>query len=266
MRTPIVEIENVVNYLGGELVHDGVSLTIAPKEIFAIMGGSGSGKTTLLRNVLMLLKPASGSVKVFGTNVVNCTESDAQNVRRRWGVMFQQGALFSGLSVLENIMFPLTEFAGLPRVLSKEIALLKLSLVGLSAQAAYKHPSELSGGMLKRAAAARAIALDPELLILDEPTAGLDPKSTKEFDELLLSLRESLGLSILLVSHDVDSLQRLCDRAAFLGQGKVLSVGSLEALKASKEPMIESYFSAYAQGQRRTHITPIVHHPLRGLR
>jgi phospholipid/cholesterol/gamma-HCH transport system ATP-binding protein len=267
MQQPIVEVRQLQNIIGLNMVHESVNLTVNAGQIFGIIGGSGSGKTTILRNILMLLKPTAGEVKVFGVDVARCNETEAQSIRRRWGVMFQQGALFSGMTVLENIMFPLMEFARLPKALCQEIALLKVHLVGLNAQAANKYPAELSGGMLKRAAAARAIAMDPELLILDEPTAGLDPKSTEEIDELLLQLRASLGLTVIIVSHDVDSMTRLTDQVAFLGDGKVLEVAPIEVLKQSTQPLIYDYFSAYAEGRRKPlHTIPIVVHPLKGVK
>lgn len=266
MTHNMVELSGLYNIIKGQIVHQDVNLTVQTGEVFALIGGSGSGKTTILRNILMLLKPSAGKVKVFGVDVANCSEREADAVRRRWGVMFQQGALFSGMTVLENLMFPLQEFSGLPKAVCQKLALLKLHLVGLASSAANKYPAELSGGMLKRAAAARAIALDPELLILDEPTSGLDPKSTEEFDQLLLMLRAALGLSIILVSHDVDSLTRLTDRVAFLGNATVLATGSLEELKACSIPEIQAYFHAYAEGQRLpVHKVPMVH-PLRGLK
>lgn len=240
--TRLIEIDDLSNTLGGVVVHDHLNLQVEKGEIMAIIGGSGAGKTTLLRNILMLLQPTGGSLRLFGVDVLKCNDTMISELRQRFGVMFQQGALFSGLTVLENILFPLQEFARLPQSLAIELGLLKIKLVGLPVSAAHKLPGELSGGMLKRAAAARALALDPELLILDEPTTGLDPKSSADFDRLLLNLRDMLGLTLLVVSHDVASLERLGGRVAFLGEGKVLAVGTLGEVRNHPHPIIRSYF------------------------
>jgi len=227
-----------------------LDLNIYPEEIVAIVGGSGCGKTTLLRSILMLLQPTDGSVKVFGTNVTDCSRAQAYQVRRRWGVMFQHSALFSSLSVLQNVMFPLREFSDLSYTSQREMALLKIALSGLPVSAAYKFPAELSGGMQKRAALARAMALDPELLFLDEPTAGLDPSSASAFDELIMHLRTSMGLTVVMVTHDLDTLARVTDRVAFLGEGKVLACEPIQTLVKHDHPLIQSYFSS-ARGQAR---------------
>ena len=240
--TTLIEIKDVSNTLGGVVVHQHLNFEVKKGEVMAIIGGSGAGKTTLLRNILMLLPPTGGSLRLFGVDVLKCNDTVISALRQRFGVMFQQGALFSGLTVLENILFPLQQFARLSQSLAIELSLLKIKLVGLPVSAAHKLPGELSGGMLKRAAAARALALDPELLILDEPTTGLDPKSSADFDRLLLSLRDMLGLTLVVVSHDVASLERLGGRVAFLGDGKVLAVGSLDEVRNNPHPMIRSYF------------------------
>ncbi len=240
--TTLIEIKDVSNTLGGVVVHQHLNFEVKKGEVMAIIGGSGAGKTTLLRNILMLLPPTGGSLRLFGVDVLKCNDTVISALRQRFGVMFQQGALFSGLTVLENILFPLQQFAQLSQSLAIELSLLKIKLVGLPVSAAHKLPGELSGGMLKRAAAARALALDPELLILDEPTTGLDPKSSADFDRLLLSLRDMLGLTLVVVSHDVASLERLGGRVAFLGDGKVLAVGSLDEVRNNPHPMIRSYF------------------------
>lgn len=246
MNTPaIIEISNLTNRLGGQIVHNALNLSVYKKEILGIVGGSGSGKTTLLRSILMLLRPTSGSIKIFDQNIIRASTQQANTIRRRWGVLFQQNALFSSLNVLENVQFPLRTFTRLSADIQQQIALLKIALSGLSQNAALKYPAELSGGMQKRAALARAISLDPELLFLDEPTSGLDPKSAEEFDQLILSLRESLGFTVVMVTHDIDSLSRVADRVAFLGEGKVLAVSPLLDLMKNSHPMIQDYFSGY---------------------
>lgn len=242
-KKPLIEVQHLRNYLGKQWVHDDVSFTINKGEIAAIVGGSGSGKTTILQCILMLLKPTSGSVKVFGTDVTHCTIEEAEKIRRRWGVMFQQGALFSSLTLAENVAFPIAIYSRLPKKIREEIALLKINLVGLTKEDAIKYPAELSGGMQKRGAIARAIAMDPELLFLDEPTSGLDPKSANAFDELILRLRNDLNITVVMVTHDIDSLRRTADKVIFLGDGKVLAEGPIEELVKNENPMIQEYFS-----------------------
>jgi len=243
MSENIIEITNLKNYLGSSFVHTGINLSVKKGEIFAIIGGSGSGKTTILRSILMLLKPTSGSIKVFGKEITTIQELDANAIRRRWGVMFQHSALFSAMTVLENVMFPMHELANLDADFMRDLALLKIALIGLPMEAALKYPYELSGGMQRRAAAARAIAMDPELLFLDEPTSGLDPLSAKQFDELILYLRDALNLTIVIVSHDIDSMLRTTDRVAFIGGGVVRSIEPIESLMQNKDPFIAEYFS-----------------------
>ncbi len=239
----VIEIKGLCNVLNGLTVHQDLNFEVKRGEIMGIIGGSGSGKTTLLRNIWMLLPPTQGSIRLFGEEVVACSERQAYQLRQRFGVMFQQGALFSGLTVLENILFPLKEFSHLEGKLARDLGLLKIKLVGLPLSAAHKLPAELSGGMIKRAAAARALALDPELLFLDEPTSGLDPKSSADFDQLILHLREMLGLTIVIVTHDAGSLKRLTNRVAFLGNGRVLACGPVDEVRQNQDPMIQAYFS-----------------------
>ncbi|OGV29476.1 MAG: ABC transporter ATP-binding protein [Legionellales bacterium RIFCSPHIGHO2_12_FULL_35_11] len=243
MSSPIIEIKNLKNYLGNTFVHKDINISVNKGEIFAIIGGSGCGKTTVLRSILMLMQPTSGEIKVFGQDITKLDENSANAIRRRWGVLFQHSALFSAMTVLENIMFPMHELADLDEEFMKELAMLKIALIGLPKEAAGKLPSELSGGMQRRAAAARAIAMDPELLFLDEPTSGLDPLSAKLFDQLILYLRDALNLTIVIVSHDIDSLKRTTDRVAFLGDGIVRSVEPIESLMKNKDPLIAAYFS-----------------------
>ena len=243
MSTPVIEIKGLKNYLGGQWVHSDVNLTVNKGEILAIIGGSGSGKTTILRSILMLLKPTAGQICVFGQDISQLDEEAANALRRRWGMLFQHSALFSAMTVLENVMFPMQELAHLEPAFMKELALLKIALVGLPKETSNKYPSQLSGGMQRRAAAARAIAMDPELLFLDEPTSGLDPLSAKQFDKLILFLRDTLNLTIVIVSHDIESLKRTTDRVAFVGGGEVIAVETLDELMKNKHPLIADYFS-----------------------
>ncbi|HBB7077218.1 ATP-binding cassette domain-containing protein [Legionella pneumophila serogroup 1] len=245
MSEPVIEIKGMKNCLGGQWVHTDVNLTVERGEILAIIGGSGSGKTTILRSLLMLLKPSAGSIKVFGEEIYNLDTEQAFRLRRRWGMLFQHSALFSAMTVLENVMFPMREFTTLDQEFIQELALLKITLVGLSKEAAVKYPSELSGGMQRRAAAARAIAMDPELLFLDEPTTGLDPRGARLFDDLVVFLRDALNLTIVMVSHDIESLKRTTDRVAFVGDGKILSVEPINELMKNKNPLIAEYFSKF---------------------
>ena len=243
MPTPIIEITGLKNYLGGQWVHTDVNLTINQGEIIAIIGGSGSGKTTILRSILMLLKPTAGTIRIFGQDISTLDDQNAHALRRRWGMLFQHSALFSAMTVLENIQFPMHELTSLDKTFTTKLALLKLALVGLPSTAASKYPSELSGGMQRRAAAARAIAMDPELLFLDEPTSGLDPISAKQFDNLIVFLRDALNLTIIIVSHDIESLKRTTDRVAFVGDGKIISIEPIDKLMQNKHPLIAEYFS-----------------------
>lgn len=239
----IVEVKNLRNYLGGHWVHDGLNLTVKRGEIIAIIGASGCGKTTLLRSILMLQQQTEGQIKVFGIDTLHCSLQEEEAIRARWGVMFQSGALFSALTVLENVMFPIEYYTGLSEKSRQEVAALKLSLAGLEASAGEKFPAELSGGMRKRAALARAIALDPELVFLDEPTSGLDPHSADALDDLVLELRDNLGLTFLMVTHDIDTLWRVPDRIVFLGEGKVLAAMSMPEIIKHEHPLIRDYFS-----------------------
>ena len=239
----VIEIKNLKNFLGGHWVHDGINLTVERGEIVSIIGGSGCGKTTLLRSILMLRKYSAGMIKVFGADIGQCALQQAQWVRRRWGVMFQNSALFSSLTLLENVMFPLRELANLSESEAEEVARLKIALSGLEADAADKYPAELSGGMQKRGALARAIALDPELVFLDEPTAGLDPKSAGELDALILNMRDTLGLTFFMITHDLDTLWRVPDRVIYLGEGKVLAAMPMKDIVHEQHPLIRAYFS-----------------------
>jgi len=238
----VIEVRELHTCFGKVVVHENVSLTVRPGEIFALVGGSGCGKSTLLRAIIMLLRPVSGSIRVFGQEVIGLNDEDALKLRRRWGVMFERGALFSSLTVAENVGVVLREHTQLSASLIDEVVAVKIALNGLPADAGAKYPSELSGGMRKRAALARAIALDPELLFLDEPTAGLDPLSANGIDELVRNLRDALGLTIMMVTHDLDLLWRVADRVAVLDGGIILGVGTMEELSQSEHPLIREYF------------------------
>ena len=238
----VIDIRELHTRYGKAVVHDNVSLAVRPGEIFSLVGGSGCGKSTLLRAIIMLLQPVSGSIRVFGQEVIGLNDEKALNLRRRWGVMFERGALFSSLTVAENVGMVLREHTQLSTRLIDEVVALKIALSGLPADAGVKYPSELSGGMRKRAALARAIALDPELLFLDEPTAGLDPLSASGIDELVKNLRDALGLTIMMVTHDLDLLWQVADRVAVLDGGKILGVGTMAELSESEHPVIREYF------------------------
>ena len=239
---PVVQVDDLHTRFGEAVVHEGVSLSVHRGEVFALVGGSGCGKSTLLREVILLQAPVSGSIRVFGRDVLGLSDEQALPLRRRWGVVFERGALFSSLTVAENVGMVLHEHTRLSPQLIAEIAAVKIALTGLPVDAGLKYPNELSGGMRKRAALARAIALDPELLFLDEPTAGLDPLSASGIDELVRSLRDTLGLTIMLVTHDLDLLWRAADRVAVLGQGHIVGVGTMPELAQLPDPLIREYF------------------------
>ena len=238
----VISIRGLRTAFGPRVIHDGIDLDVYRGEVLALVGGSGSGKSTLLREMIMLQEPDAGSVQLFGTDVVDISTAGAQQLRRRFGVLFQQGALFSGLTVLENVGVPLREHTRLDDAMIDALAHLKIAQAGLGPEAAGLYPGELSGGMIKRAALARAMALDPELLFLDEPTSGLDPASAGAFDELILKLKDMLGLTVLMVTHDLDTLWEVADRVAVLGDGKLQGIDTMPALAASDQPHVREYF------------------------
>lgn len=242
MTEPIIEITDLKTRLGNTWVHKGINMTVNRGEVMAIVGGSGSGKTTLLREILALTRPKTGTIKVFGQDLSNASPRKLLEIQKRWGVLFQQNALFSSLNLLENVSFPMIEHTNLSSKMVKKLALLKIKMAGLDNAAALKYPSELSGGMQKRAGLARAIALDPELLFLDEPTSGLDPETAAGFDELISNLQSTMGLTIVMVTHDVDSLWTVADRVTFLGDGKALCVDTMPALVSDPNPAIQAFF------------------------
>jgi len=242
----LIRIRGLKNAFGEEneqVIHDGLDLDVKKGEILGVVGGSGTGKSVLMRSVIGLQTPEAGEIEVLGENMIGRDEDEAKNIRRRWGILFQNGALFSTLTVAENVEVPLREYFHLTPRLMDEIASYKIAMAGLPADAGPKFPSELSGGMVKRAGLARALALDPELLFLDEPTAGLDPIAAQNFDELILSLRDKLDLTVFLITHDLDTLYAICDRVAVLADKKVVAVGTIEQLLALDHPWIQEYFN-----------------------
>jgi phospholipid/cholesterol/gamma-HCH transport system ATP-binding protein len=240
----LICVRGLKNAFGEQVVHEGLDLDVRRGEILGVVGGSGTGKSVLMRSIIGLQTPVEGEIRVFGESTIGREETDAIEIRKRWGVLFQGGALFSTLSVAENVQVPLREFyPELSPALMAEIANYKVVMTGLPAEAGPKYPSELSGGMKKRAGLARALALDPELLFLDEPTAGLDPIGAAAFDELTRSLQHSLGLTVFLITHDLDTLHAICDRVAVLADKKVIAVGTIPELLALDHPWIQEYFN-----------------------
>jgi phospholipid/cholesterol/gamma-HCH transport system ATP-binding protein len=239
---PAVEVRGLESRFGERVIHHDLDLTIERGEVVGIVGGSGTGKSVLLNTIIGLKTPEGGSVNVLGVDVHGGDRKDRESLERRWGVMFQQGALFSSLSVRENVMSPLREHTGLSTHLIEELAELKIAMVGLPPEAASLRPSELSGGMRKRVGVARALALDPQLLFLDEPTAGLDPIGAAEFDTLIEELSDTLGLTVVMITHDLDSLYAICDRVAVLAEKRVIATEPISVLEKSDHPWIRSYF------------------------
>ncbi|MDD5052791.1 MAG: ATP-binding cassette domain-containing protein [Sulfuricurvum sp.] len=242
MNPAIIRVKNIVTSFGNTIVHDHVSCTVNHNEIYALLGGSGSGKSTLLREMIMLTHPDSGFIEVLGHPLKNISFEEAYELRRQWGVLFQSGALYSSLSVGENIALLYKEYTDLPPNLIRELVKLKIDLVGLPQHAINLYPSELSGGMIKRAALARALALDPKLLFLDEPTSGLDPLSSRQFDTLIQQLRDLLGLTVVMVTHDLNTIHHIVDRFALLGDNKVIAEGTLDEVLSIKHPLIDYFF------------------------
>jgi phospholipid/cholesterol/gamma-HCH transport system ATP-binding protein len=238
---PLIVVRDVVNRFGAQVVHDGVSFEVMPGEVFGIVGGSGSGKSVLLRTMLGLRRPDAGTVEIEGREITAMDDRELRDVKRRYGVTFQHGALFTSLTVAENVTLPVAEVLDLDEPSLARLLELRLRMVGLPLEAAAKHPAQLSGGMVKRVALARALALDPAILFLDEPTAGLDPIAASAFDELVLYLRDTLRLTIVMVTHDLDTLARTCDRVAVLVDRKVI-VDTLEGIVANEHPWIRHYF------------------------
>ena len=240
-----ISIRGLVNKFGDQVIHDGLDLDVRKGEILGVVGGSGTGKSVLMRSIIGLQKPSAGEITVFGQSMIGEGDEDEQlAIRRRWGILFQGGALFSTLTVAENIQVPLREYyPDLPSSLRDDISGYKILMTGLPAEAGPKYPSELSGGMKKRAGLARALALDPDLLFLDEPTAGLDPIGAAAFDEQTRELQQTLGLTVFLITHDLDTLHAICDRVAVIADKRVIAVGTIEELIATEHPWIQEYFN-----------------------
>jgi phospholipid/cholesterol/gamma-HCH transport system ATP-binding protein len=241
-NTAVISVRDLSVGFGDATVLDRASLDVFEGEILGFVGGSGAGKSVLMRTIIGLLPKRNGSIEVFGTDLAAVNADERRAIERRWGVLFQQGALFSSLTALQNVQFPIREYLNLSPRLIEEIALAKLEMVGLDAGVRGKYPSELSGGMVKRVALARALALDPDIVFLDEPTSGLDPIGAAEFDALIRTLQRTLGLSVFMVTHDLDSLHTVCDRIAVLSEGRIIATGPIETMLASEHPWLKSYF------------------------
>jgi phospholipid/cholesterol/gamma-HCH transport system ATP-binding protein len=238
---PRLEVQGLVNRFGPQLVHDGLDMQVAEDEVFGIVGGSGAGKSVLLRTILGLQRPQAGVVRIDGTDITRMTAAQLRGVKARYGVSFQQGALYSALTVLQNVQLPMIEHLELAAEERDELALLKIRLVGLPADAAGKYPAQLSGGMVKRVALARALSLDPSLLFLDEPTSGLDPVSAAAFDELVVYLRQHLRLTVVMITHDLDTIFRTCNRVGVIVDRRMES-DTLERIVDNPHPWIQAYF------------------------
>ena len=241
-NSEVIKVRDLIVDFEAHRVLNGVNVDLFRGEILGFVGASGAGKSTLARTIIGLLPKRAGRIEILGVDIDKASHEQKRAIDRRWGVLFQQGALFSSLTVGKNIEFPIREYLRLSNRLTTEMAIAKLEMVGLSPDVYREYPSELSGGMIKRAALARALALDPEILFLDEPTSGLDPISAGEFDALILTLQQTLGISVLMVTHDLDSLHRVCDRIAVLGDGKILESGTMDKMLESKHPWLMSYF------------------------
>lgn len=242
-REAVITVRGLVNRFGTQVVHDNLDLDVWKGEVLGIVGGSGTGKSVLLRTIVGLNRPAAGSIHVLGSDVLHGTREERLRAEKRWGVAFQDGALFSSLTVLQNVMAPMREHLNLSPALMKALGALKISLVGLPALACGKFPSELSGGMRKRASLARALALDPSIVFLDEPTAGLDPIGAAAYDDLINELKRSLGLTVFMVTHDLDSLYAICDRIAVLSDKRVMFEGPIEGMTKIDHPWVQEYFT-----------------------
>jgi phospholipid/cholesterol/gamma-HCH transport system ATP-binding protein len=251
LSAKVITVTDVVTRFGQNLIHDHISLTVGQAEIYGLLGGSGSGKSTLMKEMVMLLAPQGGEITVLGHKLSTISRTEAASLRRQWGVLFQAGALYSSLTVAENIAITLKEYTDLSASLIGDIVAMKINMVGLPAHAAGLYPAELSGGMVKRVSLARALAMDPQLLFLDEPTSGLDPVGAEAFDQLILKLRDLLGLTVVMVTHDLDSIWTIVDRFAVLGDKKVIAEGTLAEVRKDPHPIVQEFFGG-ARGKIRS--------------
>lgn len=242
INDPIIRVDGLTVKFGERRVLDGLDLNVSRGEILGFVGASGAGKSVLMRTIIGLVPKLSGRIDVFGIDLDGADTKERRGVERRWGILFQHGALFSSLNVRQNVQFPIREYLKVSERLLDEITIAKLAMVGLKPEVADRMPSELSGGMIKRVALARALALDPEIVFLDEPTSGLDPIGAGEFDELVRTLQRTLGLTVFMVTHDLDSLHTACDRIAVLGDGKIIAHGTMDDMLASQHPWLREYF------------------------
>lgn len=241
--THVIEVEGLKTQFDDFVVHDKLDLSVRTGEIIGVVGGSGTGKSVLMRAIIGLKRPSAGTVKVFGEDYYRADNKARDAIEQRWGVLFQGGALFSSMTVAQNVMAPIREHLKIEGPLAQDMAALKISMSGLPEEAGAKYPSELSGGMKKRAGLARALALDPEIVFLDEPTAGLDPIGAAKFDELIVNLKDSLGLTVFMVTHDLDTLHATCDRVAVLAEKRVIACGPLDEVRRTEHPWVREYFS-----------------------
>lgn len=251
MNDTIITVSDIVTRFGTNVIHKGISLSVRQGEVYGLLGGSGSGKSTLLKQMIMLLRPESGKITLLGHDLMTISRNDAASLRHHWGVLFQGGALYSSLTVAENVAIKLREYTDLPEDMIEELVQMKIKMVGLPQNAATLYPAELSGGMVKRAALARALVMDPQLLFLDEPTSGLDPIGAEAFDNLIIELRDILGLTVVMVTHDLDSIWTIVDRFAVLGEKKVIAEGSLNEVVHTSHPIVQQFFGG-PRGQIRS--------------
>ena len=258
MAEVVIRVRDLVVGFGDHIVLDHLSLDVERGEILGLVGGSGGGKSVLLRTIIGLLPRRQGSIEVLGTDLDRANDVERHAIERRWGILFQQGALFSSLTALQNVQFPMREYLDLSERLMREVATAKLEMVGLSAEDGDKLPAELSGGMTKRVALARALALDPEIVFLDEPTSGLDPIAAGDFDALIRTLQQTLGLTVFMVTHDLESLHTVCDRIAALADGKVVVTGPMATMLECEHPWVKAYF----RGKRARVLARRLAHPV----
>lgn len=251
MNDTIITVSDIVTRFGTNVIHEGISLSVRQGEIYGLLGGSGSGKSTLLKQMIMLLRPESGEITLLGHDLMTISRNDAASLRHHWGVLFQAGALYSSLTVAENVGIKLREYTDLPEDMIEDLVQMKIKMVGLPPNAATLYPAELSGGMIKRAALARALAMDPQLLFLDEPTSGLDPIGAEAFDNLIIELRDILELTVVMVTHDLDSIWTIVDRFAVLGEKKVIAEGTLNEVVQAPHPIVKQFFGG-PRGQIRS--------------